>query len=103
MVTLFVVATIGCERFVFGHYFSNLVLDPLYSLKIFLPRKREVCFTLIVLWLSVSLPQGTVGQSAVCDCDTSWSYSLVERIRLPATQIASSLYKHMKKNVYMLH
>ena len=33
--------------------------------------------------------------SAVYDCDSSWSYSLVEKKRLLAIQIALNLYKYM--------
>ena len=46
----------------------------------------------------MSLPHGAVGQSAVCDCDISWSYVLVERRRLLAVQIASNLYKYYEVN-----
>ena len=31
---------------------------------------------------SVSLPQGTVGWSAVCNCDIFWSYSFLANIVL---------------------
>ena len=38
------------------------------------------CYTFNKSWLSVFIPHGAIGQSAVCGCDISWSYSLVESI-----------------------
>ena len=68
------------------HCFLILVLDALSSSAIIFLRKMAGCFTLIVFWLSVSLPLGAVCPFAICDCDISWSYSLVERICLMAIQ-----------------
>ena len=83
-----------------GHLFSNFVLVALYSSAIILLRKRAGCFAL--MWCgytcSVSLPRVAVGRSAVHDCEMSWSYSFVERRHLVAIQVASSLYKYLKKN-----
>ena len=84
-----------------GALFSSFALDNLYSSAIILPRTRAGCFAL--MWcgypFSVFLPHEFVGQSAVCDCELSWSYSFVERRRLLAIQVSSSLYKYMKYNV----
>ena len=55
--------------------FFHLVFDALSGSAIILLRKMAGCFTLIVLWLSVSLPRGVMARSAVCDCDISWSYA----------------------------
>ena len=46
-----------------------------------------------------TLPREAVGQSAVCNCEISWSYSFVERRHLLAIHVASSFYKYMKQNV----
>ena len=48
---------------------------------------------------SVSLSHEAIGKSLVCDCKICWAYSFVERRRLLAIQVASSLYKYMKFNV----
>ena len=50
--TLFVIAPIVCQSFVFGFVFI-FGLDALSSSVIILPRKRAGCFGLILLWLSV--------------------------------------------------
>ena len=47
----------------------------------------------------MSLPHGALGQSAVCDCNISWPYSLVDMICLLAIELATSLYKHIMQNV----
>ena len=39
-------------------------------------KERYGGFTLVVLWLSVSLPHDAVGWSEVCDRGISWSFSL---------------------------
>ena len=78
--------------------FSNCVLDLLYSSASSLLRKRAGCFAL--MWCSypcyVPLPHEDLGQSAVCDCKITWSYSLLERRRLLAIQVSSSLYEYMQ-------
>ena len=63
--------------------FCFVLLCVLSSFAIILKRKRElVALLFIVLRMScycecyVTLPHGTVGWSAVCDCGISWSYSL---------------------------
>ena len=87
----FVVAPIGDRSFVLSHCFSNLVFNALSRSAIILLRKTAGCFTLKKPWLSVSIPHGAMGRSAVCDCDIFWSYSLVESICLLAIQIAPSI------------
>ena len=81
-----------------GPCFEFLILDVLYCPAIILLRKRAGCF--VSTWCGypcpVSLPHEATGQSAVCDCEITWSYSFVERRGLLAIQVTSSLYKYMK-------
>ena len=80
METLFVVAPTGCWSCV-GHVFSNFVLYALHGSGSVLLRKRAGWVAL--MWCgypcSVSLQHEAVSQSAVCDCEMSWSYSFLER------------------------
>ena len=86
----FVVSPIGYRSFVLGHCF-NLIIDALSHSAIILLRTIVGCFTLNKSWLSVYIPHGVMSWSSVCDCDISWSYSLVESIYLLAIQIALNL------------
>ena len=47
--------------FCVGSLFCGVILGVLSSLAIILLRQRADCFTLIVLWVSLSLPYGAVG------------------------------------------
>ena len=64
-------------------------------------RKMAGCFNLNKSWLSVYIPHGVMDRSAVCDCDISWAYSLVESICLRAIQIAPNLLYLKYNDVYV--
>ena len=96
--TLFIVVPTCCGSLCYALIFKFCSFASLYSSAIILLRKRPDWFAL--MWCgylcSVPLPNEAVSQSAVCDCEISWSYSFVERRRLLAIQIPSSLYTYMK-------
>ena len=77
--------------FCFGPFFSNLVLDALSRSAIILLRKMAGCLSLNKAWLSVSIPHGVMGQSAVCDYDISSLYSFVESIIEPRHEVFNNV------------
>ena len=89
------------KGFCFGSLFSNFVLDALYRSASILLKKMAGCFTLNKPWLSMFISHGAMDQSAVCNCDISWPYSIVESMCLLAIQIAPNLYYLKKNDVYV--
>ena len=59
--------------------FCEAILCVHSSLAIILKKKRKLVALLLLSYrciVTINIPYGAVGWSAVCDCGISWSYSL---------------------------